>query len=51
MSSSAVTPVGYVHKSRGDNVVRMCVQLKSVSVTEGHSGDGCDLASTCVSMI
>ena len=27
-STSADTPVGYVHKSRGDNVVRMLVQLK-----------------------
>ena len=28
LSSSAVTPAGSVHKSRGDNVVRMWVQLK-----------------------
>ena len=28
MVSSAVTPVRYIHKSRGDNVVRMWVQLK-----------------------
>ena len=28
MASSAVTPVGFVHKSRGDNVVRMWMQLK-----------------------
>ena len=28
LASSAVTPVGSVHKSRGDNVVRMWVQLK-----------------------
>ena len=28
LASSAVTPVGPVHKSRGDNVVRMRVQLK-----------------------
>ena len=27
-ASSAVTPAGSVHKSRGDNVVRMWVQLK-----------------------
>ena len=26
--SCAVTPAESVHKSRGDNVVRMCVQLK-----------------------
>ena len=28
LASSAVTPAGSVHKSRGDNVVRMLVQLK-----------------------
>ena len=28
LASSAVTPAGYVHKSTGDNVVRMWVQLK-----------------------
>ena len=28
MASSAFTPAGYVHKSRGDNVVRIWVQLK-----------------------
>ena len=28
LASSAVTPAGSVHKSRGDNVVRMCAQLK-----------------------
>ena len=28
LSMSAVTPAGYVHKSRSDNVVRMWVQLK-----------------------
>ena len=28
LASSAVTPVGSVHKSRGDDVVRMWVQLK-----------------------
>ena len=38
----SVTPAGSVHKSRGDNVIRMWVKLKSV--TRGHSGDGCDLA-------
>ena len=27
LASSAVTPVGSVHKSRGDNAVRMWVQL------------------------
>ena len=25
LASSAVTPVGSVHKSRGDNVMRLCV--------------------------
>ena len=28
LASSSVTPVGSVHKSRGENVVRMWVQLK-----------------------
>ena len=28
LTSSAVTPAGSVHKSRGDNVVRIWVQLK-----------------------
>ena len=28
LDSSAVTPAGSVHKFRGDNVVRMWVQLK-----------------------
>ena len=28
LANSAVTPAGSVHKSRGDNVVRMWVQLK-----------------------
>ena len=49
--NSAVTPAGSVHKSRGDNVVRMWVQFKRcvscvcVSQRE-HNRDGCDLAST-----
>ena len=50
LASSAVTPAGSVHKSRGDNVVLMWVQLKKcvmcVSVQKGHSGDECVLAST-----
>ena len=48
LASSDVNPSGSVHKSRGDNVVRIWVQLKRwcMSVTEGHRGDGCDLAST-----
>ena len=28
LASSSITPAGSVHKSRGDNVVRMWVQLK-----------------------
>ena len=40
LASSAVTPAGSVHKSRGDNVVHMREQLKRlcvvcVSVTDG----------------
>ena len=52
LASSAATPAGSVHKSRGDNVVRMWVQLKRLCVScvwmlqWGHSGDGCVLAST-----
>ena len=52
LASSFVTPVGSAHKSRGDNVVRIWVQLKRLCVScvwmlqRGHSGDGCDLAST-----
>ena len=51
LASSAVTPAGSVHKSRGDNVVRMWVQLKRCvscvwMLQRGHSGDGCVLAST-----
>ena len=51
-ASSSITPAGSVHKFRGDNVVGMWVQLKiwcglCVWVLQrGHSGDGCDLAST-----
>ena len=51
-TSSAVTPSGSVHTSRGDNVVRMWVQLKRWCVScvwmlqRGNSGDGYDLAST-----
>ena len=50
LSSSTVTPAGYVHKSMGDNVVSMWVQLKRWCVLwvlqRGNSGDGCHLAST-----
>ena len=47
LASSAGTLTGStVPKSSGDNMVCMWVQLKRfmyVSVTKGHSGDGCDL--------
>ena len=49
LASSSITPAGSVHKSRGDSVVRMWVQLKRWCVWVfqwGCSGDGCDLAST-----
>ena len=49
LASSFITLVGYVHISRGDNVVRMWVHLKRWCVCGcyrgGHNGDGCDLAS------
>ena len=51
-ASSELTPAGPVHKSRGDSVVRIWVQLKRWWVPcvwvlqRGHSGDACDLAST-----
>ena len=51
-ASSSITPAGSVHKSRGDSVVRMWVQLKIWCVScvwvwqRGNSVDGCDLAST-----
>ena len=51
LAISAVTPAGSVHKSKGDNVVRMWLQLKRLCVScvmlqRGHSGDVCDLASS-----
>ena len=52
LASSSITPVGSVHKSGGDSVVRMWVQLDRWCVScvwvlqRGHSGDGCDLEST-----
>ena len=52
LTSSSITPAGSVHKSRGDSVVRMWVQLKRWCVScvwvlqRGHSGDEFDLAST-----
>ena len=52
LASSAVTPAGSVHKSRGDNMVCMWVQLRRWCescvwmLQRGHSGDGCVLAST-----
>ena len=48
LASSSVTLVGSVHNSSGDNVVRMCVQLKRLCVPcvwvlqRGFGGDGCD---------
>ena len=50
-ASSSVTPAAEsVHKSSGDNMVRVWVKLKNcgvcMGVTEGTRGDGCDLAST-----
>ena len=50
--SNSITPAGSVHKSRGDSVVRMWLQLKRWCVScvwvlrRVHSGDECDLAST-----
>ena len=47
LASSSITPAGSVHKSRGDSVVRMWMQLKRWYVScvwvlqRGHSGDGC----------
>ena len=51
LTSIAVTPAGSVHRSRGENVVRMWVQLKrcvlcALVLQRGGSGDGCDLVST-----
>ena len=49
LASKSITPAESVHKSRSDSVVRMGVQLKRWCVwvlQRGHSGDGCDLAST-----
>ena len=52
LASSSITPAGSVHKSMGDSVMRIWVQLKRWCVScvwvlqRGHSGDGCDLAST-----
>ena len=57
LASSSITPAGSVHKSRGDSVVRMWVQLERWCgscvwvLHRGHSGDGCDLRRLCVSMI
>ena len=46
----SIWPAGSVHKSRGDSVVRMWVQLNRWCVLcmlqRGNSGDGCDMAST-----
>ena len=45
LTCSAVTPAGSVLKSRGayEGAVE---EMMCMSVTEGHSGDRCDLAST-----
>ena len=48
----SIWPAGSVHRSMGDSVVCMWVQLKRWCVScvwvlqRGNSGDGCDLAST-----
>ena len=52
LASSSITPAASVHKSRGENVVCMWVQLKRWCMScvwvlqRGHSGNGCDLTST-----
>ena len=52
LASNSISPAGSVHKPRGDSMVFMWVQLKRWCVScawvlqRGHSGDGCDLAST-----
>ena len=49
LANSSISPAVSVHKSRDDSVVSMWVQLKRYSVwvlQRGHSGDGCDLASS-----
>ena len=51
-ASPSIWPAGSAHKSRGDNVVRIWVQLKRLCVScvwmlqRGHNGDVCVLAST-----
>ena len=52
VTSSSITPAGSVHKSMGDSVVYMWVQLLRWCVScvwlwqRVHSGHACDLAST-----
>ena len=52
MASNAPTPTGSVQRSRVVCSVGMCVQLKRWRVScgyllqRGHSGDGCEMAST-----
>ena len=52
LAISSITSAGSVHKFRGDSEVRTWVQLKRWYASclwvlqKGHSGDGCDLAST-----
>ena len=56
LASSFITLAGSAHKSSGDNVVRMWVQLMTWCVSyvwmlqRGHSEDGCVLSRLCVSM-
>ena len=49
LASISITSAGSAHKSSGENVVHMWVQLKRWCVwmlKMGHSGDGCFLALT-----
>ena len=47
LASSAVTPSGSVHKSRGDNVGAVEEMMCFMCVLQrGHSGDRSDLATT-----
>ena len=50
LASSSITLAGSVHKSRGDSVVHMWLQMKRWCVScvwvlqRGHSGDRCDMS-------
>ena len=46
LASSIVTPTGSVHKSNGAYMSTIEEMMCVLSVTEGLSGDGCDLAYT-----